>query len=746
MIKKKRYQRLDFIRVVACVIVLFFHLYQFFDINIFKGGYLVVQLFLTLSGYLLCFLSFNKKEKFNILNYYKKKFFNTYFIYLIVIFLSIYVISLIPYINWLNLKPVTTSVICLYNNFYQASVNSDYFARSSNSPFVHFWYISILFQLELIFPFIFITFKKMGDKVHRILPAILSFFIGIISLIYFILLSKTNLSNAYFNTLTRLYPFFFGMGLGFIHIYYNKNFIKLIKNNDLSIWGFLLYLITIILLCLFIPYDSKDYICSMVMVSILSIKLIDYSVIHSSKSIFVFDTIIKSISSISYEIYLVQYPVIYIISSLKISNDIKVILVIIIVIIISYIIHFAFSYKKEKFKIVKLISFFIILGISFLGVYNYIITKDHTKEMKALEEELSLNSQKIAQKQLNYKMKLQEEKDSWNQVLTDLETNEKNIGEMVLNLPIVGIGDSVMLGASLSIYDKFPNAYVDAKVSRTDYELCNILRDLDEKNMLKEPIIINLGANGGAPETIKKEAMNIIGNRLVFWLNVTNDYQVYVNKKLLDFSNNYENLYVIDWNKLSAGHPEYFVADGIHLTYIGTKKYADVLYDEIYKVYLDKYNTKKNQIIEEYENTRKNEVTFYGNDLLINAFSNLKDNYSNANFITENDFAFETLKEQIISLKNEDSLSYNLVFVFDNNSNITYDNYKELIELCSNHKIYILNSYLKNLDYNLVNNDNVTFIDFYDAMQDNLMADKIHLTKDGNELLGNIISNYLKIN
>ena len=76
-------------------------------------------------------------------------------ILLIVVFITISVISLLPSIKWLNLKPETTSVLLGYNNFWQLSANLDYFARHVNSPFIHLWYIGILLQFDLICKFVF---------------------------------------------------------------------------------------------------------------------------------------------------------------------------------------------------------------------------------------------------------------------------------------------------------------------------------------------------------------------------------------------------------------------------------------------------------------------------------------------------------------------------------------------------------------------------------------------------------------
>ncbi|MCI7240922.1 MAG: acetyltransferase, partial [Bacilli bacterium] len=72
------------------------------------------------------------------------KFLKLYLLLIIVTFISVSVISLMPNILWLSLKPEVNSIILGYNNFWQIGVNLDYFARHIDSPFMHLWYISIL--------------------------------------------------------------------------------------------------------------------------------------------------------------------------------------------------------------------------------------------------------------------------------------------------------------------------------------------------------------------------------------------------------------------------------------------------------------------------------------------------------------------------------------------------------------------------------------------------------------------------
>ena len=49
----------------------------------------------------------------------------------------------------------------------------DYFAHHVSSPFMHFWYLGILLQFELVFPFIFMFFKWIGEKTKKIIPLVL---------------------------------------------------------------------------------------------------------------------------------------------------------------------------------------------------------------------------------------------------------------------------------------------------------------------------------------------------------------------------------------------------------------------------------------------------------------------------------------------------------------------------------------------------------------------------------------------
>lgn len=729
---KKYYKNIDIIRLLACIAILLYHL------NILKGGYLAVCTFFALSGYLSCISAF-KKEKFNILEYYYNRIKKIYIPLIIVVFMSVSIVSILN-ISWLNLKPETTSVLLGYNNFWQLNANMDYFARHVSSPFMHLWYISILLQYDLIFPIIFKILRKVGDKISKIIPCIITIVYSVIMALFFYKSNLTqNMMITYYNTFTRIFSLLFGLSLGFIHSYYGELIPKKLKREKISQAIFYIYLS--IMICFFILVDAKSsyYAYSMILVTILTCRLIDYGTLQSKK-ISIVDKVIKSLASISYEIYLFQYPIIFIFQYINVNNIFYLPLVILVIIILSYLLHFAINNKKLKF--LKLIVMIIFIIIALHGCYKYIISEDHSKEMNELKEQLEQNEKLIEQNKEKYASQLQKENDEWIKTLESLDNNQNNLKEIVSNLPITGIGDSVMLGAIQNLNTQFPNGYIDAKVSRTAWKAGTILNELKEKNMLGNPIIINLGANGDCSTACKQEIMKNCGNRKVYWLNTTNNQDT--NIRLKNFASSYANLHIIDWYTISLGHSEYFYADGIHLTGIGRKVYTEVIFNAIYQDYLKEFNEAKQTLIEKHNEEQKNKITFYGNNILLNAFENIQNEFKNAKFVIDKNFNYKTLEEELTKSLKEGTITNKIVFAFDNSSNLSLKDYQNLIELCKNNEIYILS--INKFTNNIIS-DNVKIIDFYEILQNNndyIMVDGIHLSEAGNKALVKILQDSIK--
>ena len=724
--KKKDYNyNIVFLRAIFCIAVLLYHL------NILKGGYLAVCSFFVLTGYFAC----KSLDNTTLFNYHKKRIFKIYIPLLIVVLSTISILTLLKY-NLFNIKPEITSVLLGYNNFWQISVNTDYFARHISSPFIHLWYIAILLQIELIFPIIFVFLKKLSKKVNKFIPFEFLFLLALISTIYFYKASLgNNIMNVYYNTFTRVFSYLFGVLIYSVHMYYNKILI-IFRKKFMHLFMYLFYLISLIFMFVFISSSSKYFAISMILTTFITMRLIEYSTLLHKEKISIHSNLIKFISDISYEIYLVQYPVIYLFEKVKMNNILKTLSIIVITIIISFIINFSLkAFKKGRVRVLKIIVLIPVLIITCYGLYNYIIMEDHTKEINKLKDTLNNNEEIMKKKQLEYLEKQKEEEKNLEDYIKSLELNEEELRNKVKNLKIIGIGDSILLDAINTLYKQFPNGYFDGKISRTTCAGADVLAEIKNKGITWDVLVFSLGTNGYPSDKCKNAIMQYVSDDTqVFWLNATHaDYDTN-NAELEKYAKNHSNIHILDWESVIKEHPEYLYSDYIHLRPQGFKPYAEFIENGIYNYYLENYNSEKEKSINEYKNKQPEKYNFYGNDLLINSYDLLQSEYEDSKFVADSNLDYNKL---IKNIENDSKLNNKLIFVFDKESKITKSNYEELINKYSDHSIYIIS--LNKLDLNY---DNTKIIEL-ELTPDDYLSDKIHLSKSGNTKLVNKIKETL---
>lgn len=720
---KKYYKYLDLVRVFCCIAILFYHL------DLLKGGYLAVCTFFVLSGYLNVLSGF-RKEKFSLKDYYISRFKKLYIPLLLVVFLSVAFITAFTNFNWVNLKPEVTSILFGYNNFWQLNANLDYFVRNVSSPFMHLWYISLLLQFELIFPLLFIGLKKLKEKVHRIVPMLLLLICGIASGVFFYLEIKNgHIMNAYYGTFARIFSLFFGMLIGFFQVDHKP---LVLKTRDARELFFYVYLL--VLLVLFFIVDSKSFLFStaMILTTLISMRLIDYAVCNTEKQS-PFEKILEKVASFSYEIYLVQYPVIFFFKDMNLFIVFKVLLIILITFVISYIIHFSLDIKKkDKLKVFKLSVLTLLVLMSLVGVFQYVVAKNYTKDMKKLETDLNKNKKLIEKKQKEYLEKQKEEQQQWEDFLNKNESDEKDVETMVHNLKVVGIGDSIMELCIKELYEEFPNGYFDAATNRTEHAVPGIIRDLKSKGIVPDVYLFNVGTNGWCDDKCHDAIMAEVGDTRLFWVNATSpDYEAF-NPALEEFASQHSNVDIIDWRSYGLAHQEYLIYDKVHPNVRGLSVYAHKLYEGMYEYYLKEYQEKRNQMIQEHDKQIKNRITFIGNDLLTSIYDLLDENYQNKNFIAD-DYNFESLKKEL----KEENLTNTLVFVFDETFELDEKKVKEFVELCGDKDITFIHMSSTKLEV-----DGVKIINF--NPKDYTTFDKIHLTDDGRRKLVSIIQKNIK--
>ena len=145
---------------------------------------------------------------------------------------------------------------------------------------------------------------------------------------------------------------------------------------------------------------------------------------------------------------------------------------------------------------------------------------------------------------------------------------------------VSAIGDSVMLGARSVLKDVIPGTRVDAAVSRYPGAFIGKLKRYVAGNRLAPVVVLHPGTNGVLPESMMREMLDILVDSprvVVVNTNMPRTWREPNNNVMADVVPEYPNAVLADWRAASLDKPEYFASDGIHLTEKGAKAYANLI-------------------------------------------------------------------------------------------------------------------------------------------------------------------------
>ena len=140
-------------------------------------------------------------------------------------------------------------------------------------------------------------------------------------------------------------------------------------------------------------------------------------------------------------------------------------------------------------------------------------------------------------------------------------------------------GDSVILGIRnvLASYERIE--LINARVGRQIGELIEVART-DQKFVADSPVVLNLGNNNRLIESDVTALFEIVKDQprvIVVNTAVPRSWRDENNAIISEVSSRYPNTTLIDWQKLSEGHPEYFASDGVHLNPPGVNAYVSAI-------------------------------------------------------------------------------------------------------------------------------------------------------------------------
>lgn len=357
VLKTARYNNLQVLRAISIIFVIGFHL----RLPGFSAGYLGVDVFLVISGFLMAKIFeisvtsslFNRALKFYIKR--TKRLVPAYLVTSLFSSLVFYIITL-PHERIRIFEQNLSNFLFLTNitNW----LENQYFSTSLLRPTLSFWSLALEIQFYLVFPFLYIWLSK---------KKILILAIFCISVGFFFILNILSPATSFYLLPARLWEFSIGILIASIHEIKFFNFLR--KDRMFAILSSLL--IIIIVLLQFITSENSG-------LRNLLVTILSAGVLISSLKLGNMNYIQKCLARIgdySYSIYLVHLPIITAIGYQEFEGNnvpstfITLVFTLILIVIFSYL---SFNYVENffRFKVdLKILTIFYLCFLLISGMF-----------------------------------------------------------------------------------------------------------------------------------------------------------------------------------------------------------------------------------------------------------------------------------------------------------------------------------------------------------------------------------------
>ena len=239
---------IDGLKGIAILAVVFYHLFDllksahFTESTLFDGGFLGVDIFFVISGFLITSSVFYKlsNNDFSLLSFYKRRFLRIVppLLFVCIFTLIVGYFLLFPMV-YRELNIEVANALLFIGNFRFANSGGYFALDSSDKLLLHTWYLAVTIQFYILFPLIVLLLKKVFSL--KRLPLAVT--------VVFILLTVTSVivsrnGKGYLLTQCRIFELFFGSVLFFYKDIVYKRVFSL--NTYLPLLGEILGIVIII--------------------------------------------------------------------------------------------------------------------------------------------------------------------------------------------------------------------------------------------------------------------------------------------------------------------------------------------------------------------------------------------------------------------------------------------------------------------------------------------------------------------
>lgn len=602
MSKKIKYlPSIDSLRAIAVIAVIIYHI----DANYLPGGFLGVDLFFVLSGYLISSLiikEYKNTGTVNLYNFYVRR---ARRLLPAVYFMITVILIIITLFNGVLLKKSYLDALFGYiysSNWWYIFHKLDYFdSFGSQSPFKHLWSLAIEEQFYMFFPLIFLIFNRKSkanngnNKLNKNFIYVVLSLILVSLIAHILLFDINNINRIYFGTDTRAFSLLVGV-VGAILYPMDKLSERTTKKDNItySIVSLVSILVLIGIMITTSEYTTWLYRGGFLLVAIIGLIIIissgrQYTIMSKLLSFkpFVF------IGKISYSLYLWHFPILVVttpVSEIGNPNLFYVTLRIILIFLVAtgsymfvetpirklgFVNYINLLFKKimklkNNTKKIIFASIAVVAVVFTMGVFGKSVPYLST----AFVTEMSSNkeSQFISNNNDNNTNNSSENK-------SDSNNQESNKSEDKKYSSLLVIGDSLTVDIGEKIKEKYPGAIIDGKISRQLTAATALADQYANYNNENTAVIFQLGTNGFFTESQVDELVKKFDKADIYFVNVKvpRTWEKTVNKELESLKERHSDITIIDWYSVANNNQNYFEPDKVHLNSEGVETMVSLI-------------------------------------------------------------------------------------------------------------------------------------------------------------------------
>ncbi|WP_225747279.1 acyltransferase family protein [Corynebacterium sp. Marseille-P4611] len=626
VVKKKRHARLrqvkglDGLRGLAVIAVVLYHFFP----SLLPGGYLGVDLFFVLSGFLITSLlvrEFRTSGTISLKDFWVRRFRRILPAAVSVLVMCTALVAWIGGDLAVGLRQQFLGTLFFVNNWTQIATSQSYFADNEIQVFAHYWSLAVEEQFYVFWPLLITGVFLISRRKPRRLPILVAAVLAIGSAVAMALIyvPGEDPTRVYYGTDTHAFGLLTGAVLS-LQMTSTKSdpqadswaaagkaesrIAGIIGTVALIGYGVQLFLM---------PDDAEiTYRGGLFLTSVLGVLMVWGVVREYGPMTPLFRTkVMRWFGQRSFSLYLWHWPVIMMLKALFEGNqnsDKSWILGLVAVPISLLLSEISYQFIENPFRrggykktwktywssrpgfselrdgfgktMWPVVPFLVIASVAGV-VYGVVNSSDKTELEQQLEQLQQQNqSSNNAPAQPNDAAPQPPAEDNDDKAAA----KDKKTRPMPQGKDITAVGDSVMLASSGALKQRFPQIYVDADVSRHYTAGIQILQQLKDSGQLRDTVFLGFGTNGPAfPDQIK-EALDIIGEDHTVVMAVPygdREWMAQSQQDVLDAAKEYDNVYIADWCGHAQSNPEILYSDGVHPMPERTGGYSDAFYDAL---------------------------------------------------------------------------------------------------------------------------------------------------------------------